>query len=331
VVTPSLRRRIFTFFDRSLSGAISLGDYAAAVVRLGSTGSPRTRMLFIFHIMAGKDGALREADCRFFFELFITSHETMSEGEEGCEGVMQASMEWMGDFFAVSEHECLSEESLCVFLEVSHAQAWSYIPEHVAVSKLMIWRAVGEFCRWFDHSELTTPRGDGPTKPAAMTREAYFGGSLWRETGMSDHCDTFRNINRSGGETLVREDAYTLAVVCGYTGAYKASFADSFVGLNQDQFAKQMEEQEYFAPFPSSNRYKVPRPTDPAMAQEWIIFIQAAARLMSHDAAARSRAEGGEKARGCRGCGSPLKAIQQALSPTRQDPREGEGKKCAVM
>jgi len=59
------------------------------------------------------------------------------------------------------------------------------------------------------------------------------------------------NVNRKGGETICREDAYALAALCGYTGAYKAVFADSFVGSSQLQFSAQMEEQEHFAPFPS--------------------------------------------------------------------------------
>lgn len=249
---------------------------------------------------------------------------------------MQAALLWMGNFFAVSEHECLSEEALCVFLDAPHPGDYSTMPEHVAVSKLMIWRALGEFCAWWDHCDQSdAPPQRREKKKSRMTREAYFSGSLWSSTEMEDHADTFHNINRSGGVTLEREDAYTLAVLCGYTGAYQASFSDSFVGLNQHQFAAQMEEQEYFAPFPSSNRYKVPRPTEPAMAKEWIIFIQAAARLMGRDAAARSRGEGGgDKARGCRGCGSPIKAFKEVLSPTRAAPdREASDgpEKCTVM
>jgi len=67
---------------------------------------------------------------------------------------MQAALSWMDIFFTVSGHDSLSEESLKVFLDAPHPGDYASMPEQVAVSKLMVWRAIGEFCGWFDAADV---------------------------------------------------------------------------------------------------------------------------------------------------------------------------------
>jgi len=63
------------------------------------------------------------------------------------------------------------------------------------------------------------------------------------------------------------------------------------------------QELQCFAPFGTSKKHQIPRPTDPQVAREWVLFIQAAARLMNSSSHSDQQTAGMlAGVRGCRGC-----------------------------
>jgi len=297
LANSTLLHHIFTYFDCSSAGYICLNDFVTGVVSLGATGNATSRFQFIHQVLLGADGFLRIENLKEFFDFFIALQEKILERD--LSDLHHASQQWIETFFACCGHECLSEEALKVFLDGPNPGDYTTMPEPMAQSKLMVWRTFSEFCAWWDISREVVRVPEEET----MSREVYFKGSLWEQNIMDPHDQTFRNINRQRTETIVKEDALLLAVLCGYTGSSCESFAHSFVGLSEVGFCQQMQELQCFAPFGTSKKHQIPRPTDPQVAREWVLFIQAAARLMNSSSHSDQQTAGMlAGVRGCRGC-----------------------------